>query len=79
MILKEDFVETSGKKKKRSHSSLSIKVTELIRNYYRAIRPIIYLFEEQKEGKKYSERSLEEVLKKSVKLAGIKKRSTCIG
>lgn len=55
---------------------LSEKVIQLLRNYYKKYRPKTYLFEGQGEGKKYSERSLEEVLKKSVKLAQIKKPVT---
>src|SRR5690554_2377090 len=39
-------------------------------------KPKTWLFEGQKTGKKYSPTSIQEVLKKSVKKAGIKKKVT---
>ena len=55
---------------------LSSKVVDLLRVYYKNYKPKVYLFEGQKGACKYSDRSLEEVLKKSIKLAGISKPVT---
>lgn len=52
---------------------ISDKLIEMLRNYYLEFKPKTWLFEGQLENTKYSERSLEEVLKKSIKLAGINK------
>ena len=48
----------------------------LLREYYIAYRPVNWLFEGQVKGERYSEQSLESVLKQSVKKAGIKKPVT---
>jgi integrase/recombinase XerD len=55
---------------------LPIKMVEELRAYYRQYYPKIWLFEGEKAGNQYSERSFEEVLKKSVLLARIKKSVT---
>ncbi len=46
---------------------ISDKTIEMLREYYKAYKPKIWLFEEQNEGNKYSERSLEQVLKLAFK------------
>lgn len=51
---------------------LSPTILEMLRAYYQQYKPKDYLFEGQ-YGDRYSERSLELVLKKAVSLAGIKK------
>jgi integrase/recombinase XerD len=66
----------NAKGKKDRVTPLSDKVVELLRNYYRQYRTKIYLFEGWNRGEKYSDRSLEEVLKKYIKLAGINKPVT---
>jgi integrase/recombinase XerD len=55
---------------------LSKSLVELLRAYYADYRPEVWLFEGVKRGKKYDERSLQMVLKKSITLAGIKKPVT---
>jgi integrase/recombinase XerD len=55
---------------------LSLKVLELLRNYYKEYKPKIYLFEGQNGLGKYSEQSLQKVLKNSLALAKIKKPVT---
>lgn len=55
---------------------LSIKILELLRNYYKTCKPINYLFEGQTKGKKYDERSLQQVLKQSLIKAEITKPVT---
>ena len=47
-----------------------------MRNYYRAYHPKKWLFEGHIRGEKYSERSLQMVLKHSLKKANIKKPAT---
>ena len=55
---------------------LSPKILDQLRAYYLNYRPKTWLFEGQVIGEKYSERSLELILKKSVKLAKIQKPAT---
>lgn len=49
---------------------------ESLRDYYRDYRPEKWLFEGQKKGTRYSEKSLESVLKKAISIAGIDKPVT---
>lgn len=65
-----------SKGKKDRVVPLSPKILEHLRTYYLHYRPKIWLFEGQVVGEKYSERSLELILKKSVKLAKIQKPAT---
>jgi len=65
-----------SKGKKDRITPLSTKILELLRAYYLEYRPKYWLFEGQKENTKYSDRSLEEVLKKGIKLARINKPVT---
>lgn len=55
---------------------LSLKIIEMLREYYKAYRPKTWLFEGQVAGEQYSPTSLQEVLKKSVAKAGIRKPVT---
>lgn len=52
---------------------VSEKLIKLLREYYKAHRPQIWLFEGQNCGEKYSEKSLENVLKHAVRKVGINK------
>ncbi|MCB9809192.1 tyrosine-type recombinase/integrase [Candidatus Nomurabacteria bacterium] len=54
---------------------LSEKILLLLRIYFKEYAPKDYLFEGQKGGK-YSARSVQEILKKALKKAGIKKHAT---
>ncbi len=65
-----------SKGKKDRITPLSPKILELLRDYYKEYSPKIYLFEGQEKNTQYSARSLEEVLKKSIKLAKINKPVT---
>ncbi len=65
-----------SKGKKDRITPLSPKILELLRSYYKAYSPKMYLFEGQEKSTLYSARSLEEVLKKSIKLASINKPVT---
>lgn len=66
-----------GKGKKDRYSLLSIKTLKTLREYFKAYHPHEYLFEGQRSTKEnpipYSERSIQAVLKKSARKAGIKK------
>ena len=55
---------------------LSDKTIEMLRAYFKAFKPKVYLFEGEKEGSPYTERSLQNVLKQCVAKAGIKKPVT---
>ncbi|MDP2387878.1 MAG: site-specific integrase [Bacteroidota bacterium] len=55
---------------------LSIKVLDLLREYYKTAHPTIWLFEGQVKGNSYDERSLQNVLKQSLAKAGITKPAT---
>jgi len=52
------------------------KIVEQLRDYYKAYRPLTWLFEGQKKGVRYSEKSLENVLKQALVKAGIKRPAT---
>ena len=65
-----------SKGKKDRIAPLSPKILDLLRVYYKEYQPTNFLFEGQQKGFRYSERSLEEVLKKSTKLANINKPVT---
>lgn len=62
-----------SKGKKDRIVPLSDKILKMLREYYKSYLPKKWLFEGQRENTKYSDRSLEEVLKKSIRLAGISK------
>jgi integrase/recombinase XerD len=62
-----------AKGRKDRIAPISEKLIEVLREYYKAYRPQMWLFEGQIAGSKYNAKSLEHVLKQSVKKAGIKK------
>jgi integrase/recombinase XerD len=55
---------------------ISDKTIDMLREYYKMFRPKIWLFEGQKIAEKYSERSLEQILKKALLKARIAKPVT---
>lgn len=55
---------------------ISDKTIGMLREYYKSYKPRIWLFEGQTVGKKYSERSLEQVLKHALEKANISKPVT---
>ncbi len=55
---------------------LSDKMLAKIREYREAYKPVVWLFEGQGKGKKYSEASLQEVFKQALKKSGIGKPAT---
>ena len=63
-----------GKGKKDRYSILSQKTLETLRVYYKSHRPQHYLFETQvQKGKPLSERTLDQIVKKSALKAGLSK------
>jgi len=66
----------NGKGKKDRITPLPEKILKLLREYYKSYRPVNWLFEGQVKGERYSEKSLESVLKHSVEKAGIRKSVT---
>lgn len=65
-----------GKGNKDRIAPLSEKVLQLLREYFKAYRPKKYLFEGDKEGEPYSERSLQRVLKNAAEKAKVRKPVT---
>ena len=66
----------NAKGKKDRIAPLSLKILELLRDYYRQYKPINYLFEGQIAGQPYDARSLQLVLKQALKKASITKPVT---
>jgi integrase/recombinase XerD len=62
-----------GKGKKDRYTTLSGKLLQLLREYYKEFRPKNYLFEGP-DGDQYSATSVQNILKRSAKIAGVKKR-----
>lgn len=66
----------NSKGKKDRIIPISEKLINMLREYYKLYRPKEWLFEGQKEGMKYSEKSLQSVLKKALEKARISKPVT---
>ena len=67
------IVIRQAKGKKDRVVPLSVKILELLRNYYTAYKPKEWLFEGQDKKSRYDERSLQKVLKASVQKCSINK------
>lgn len=65
-----------GKGNKDRLVPISAKMVALLREYYRYEKPKEYLFEGEKQGEKYSEGSIQKVLKSALKKAKISKPAT---
>jgi len=63
----------NAKGRKDRYVPLSVKILDLIRSYYKAYRPKIYLFEGKSKGDKYTQSSARSVFKKATAKAGINK------
>lgn len=66
----------NSKGKKDRVVPLSERITVMLRDYYKTYRPKEWLFEGQSAGTRYSEQSLQSVLKQAVEKAGIRKPVT---
>ncbi len=62
-----------GKGKKDRIAPISTKIIEMLRDYYKAYRPAVWLFEGQRKAEQYTAESLQNVLKQALKKANIKK------
>jgi integrase/recombinase XerD len=67
------IIVRQAKGKKDRIVTLSPKVLEMLRDYYKSNRPKVWLFEGQIPGEKYSEESLASVFKRALSKAGIHK------
>jgi integrase/recombinase XerD len=56
--------------------ALSDKILLMLRDYYKGYRPKVWLFEGDREGERYGERSLHEVFKAACKRVGADKSAT---
>ena len=65
-----------SKGKKDRIAPLSLKIIDMLRDYYKAYKPKNFLFEGQYEGEQYSEKSLQSILKQAVAKTGINKPVT---
>ncbi len=66
----------NAKGKKDRVVPISDKVIEMLREYYKVYKPKVWLFEGQKPGEKYSEKSIQSVLKQALEHARISKPVT---
>ena len=66
----------NAKGKKDRIAPLSLKILQMLREYYKDYKPAVWLFEGQIKGEQYSEQSLQSVLKQALQKAGIKKPVT---
>jgi site-specific recombinase XerD len=64
---------TQGKGKKVRYTLLSPKLLDLLRTYYKEYKPKVWLFEGA-QGKEYSARSIQCIMKNACAKAGIKKK-----
>lgn len=65
-----------SKGKKDRITPISNRIIQLLREYFKAYKPVIWLFEGQNKGEQYSAGSLQQVLKQSIKKVGIRKPVT---
>jgi len=66
----------NAKGKKDRIAPLSLKILQMLREYYKDYKPAVWLFEGQIKGEQYSEKSLQSVLKQALQKTGIKKPVT---
>lgn len=66
----------AGKGKKDRVVFITEKIVKMLRDYYKAYRPMIWLFEGEKPGTRYSESSIQSVFRTSIRRAGIRKSAT---
>jgi integrase/recombinase XerD len=58
---------------------VSVKLVEMVDAYVSRYRPVVYLFEGQRQGDRYSAASIEKVFRMAVEKAGVKKNITLHG
>lgn len=72
------LVIKQAKGRKDRIAPLSEKIIELLRDYYKAYKPVHWLFEGQVKGEPYSEQSLQRVFKDAVKRSKIANQSASL-
>ncbi len=70
------LIIVNAKGKKDRIVSLSEKTITMLREYYKAYKPMVWLFEGQKPAEQYSEASLQAVFKQAIYKAKIRKPAT---
>ncbi len=73
---REVLIIKQSKGKKDRIVPLSLKIIDVLRQYYQIYKPKTYLFEGQTEGSPYSNRSLQLILKQALEKTGINKPVT---
>ena len=68
-------VRVLGKGNKYRYTLLSGNTLNMLRMYWRAYKPVGYLFEGQKKGQPISRGTIQKVFKESCKRAGVKKQA----
>lgn len=69
-------IRVLGKGNKYRYTLLSENTLAMLRTYWRAYRPVRYLFEGQKKGQFVSRETIQKIFKQSCKRAEIKKQAT---
>jgi integrase/recombinase XerD len=69
-------VRVFGKGNKYRYTLLSSNTLEMLRLYWRAYKPSVYLFEGQKKGQPIGRSTIQKIFRESIKRAGIKKQAT---
>jgi len=66
----------NAKGRKDRIAPISDKIIEMLRDYYKMYKPKVWLFEGQRVGERYSEQSLQSVLKQALSRGNVKKPAT---
>jgi len=69
-------IRVLGKGNKYRYTLLSGNTLDMLRIYWRAYRPVRYIFEGQKQGQPVSKEAIRSVFRQSCKKAGINKQAT---
>ena len=69
-------IRIAGKGNKYRYTLLSSYTLDMLRMYWRAYRPLRYLFEGQKKGQPVSRGTIQKVFREACRRAGIKKQAT---
>ena len=69
-------IRVRGKGRKERDTLLSKKVLKILREYFRRYRPSIWLFEGQRRGKPIHTRTIQKIIQRAAKKAGISKSAT---
>jgi integrase/recombinase XerD len=73
---REVLIIRQAKGKKDRIVPLPVSMIKMLREYFKLYKPKVWLFEGVKKGTPYDERSLQQVLKRALRMAGIRKPVT---